>query len=165
MKRSKKPSRQAHAPKDKYLDKIMRQAGAYVHSVELFYQELWRDRLAQIGFRVISVERIERHPVWDIHLCGNLTVQAYFLVSKPMPKRNAKAKDPFLAQVKSEVQEIARDLGQPIKSENLAITRNGRYVRVIFLWAMGKPGLLLKRPRRAEAFPFLIKPWLRKNRN
>ena len=152
-------------PKDKLLEKILRQCGAYYHSGDFFYHELWRERLRQIGFRVISVERGPHHPVWHIKLFGTLAAQAYLLVAKPMSKRNARARDPLLAQLKSEVQQLAKDMGQPIKSDCVSVGRTGPYFRVGFLWPLGKDGLLLNKEKQTEAFSFLIRPWLRKNRN
>ncbi len=42
--------------KDGLLQKILHRCGAYYHSADLFYQELWKQRLAQIGMWVLSVE-------------------------------------------------------------------------------------------------------------
>jgi hypothetical protein len=67
----------------------MGRRGGYYHSAESFDHDLCRDRLREIGFRVIFVERLPHHPVWEICLRGNLTAQTYLLVTKPMSKANA----------------------------------------------------------------------------
>ena len=151
--------------KDVFLQKILRRCGAYYHSGELFYQELWKERLSQIGFRVISVEKLPYHHVWDIRLCGSLTAQTYLLVSKPVFKRYAGSKELLLKQLRLEIQQIAKDMGPPIKTDCVGVSRTGAYFRASFIWPVGKPGLLLKKEKKAEAFSFLIRPWLRKNRN
>jgi len=47
----------------------MRQAGTYYHSADFFYHELWRERLRQIGFRVVFIERTpERNHLLNILL-------------------------------------------------------------------------------------------------
>ena len=151
--------------KEIFLQRILRRCGAYYHSGDLFYQELWKQRLHQIGFRVISVERLPYHHVWDIRLYCTLTAQTYLLVSKPVPKQYASAKEVLLKQLQSEIQQIAQDLGPPIKSDCISVARTGAYFRVSFLWPVGRPGRLLKKEKRAEAFSFLIRPWVRRNRN
>src|SRR5262245_14492518 len=103
-------------PRDKLVEKVMRQAGTYFHPADFFYHELWRDRLREIGFPVISIERLPHHPVWRIRLRGTLAAQTFLLITKPMPKRNAWATDPLLAQLKSEIQRLAKEMGKAIKS-------------------------------------------------
>jgi hypothetical protein len=44
--------------KDRFLEKILRRGGAYFHSADLFYHELWRQQLIHPGFRVVWVERL-----------------------------------------------------------------------------------------------------------
>ncbi len=152
-------------PRDKLLEQIMRRCGAYYHSGRFHFHELWRDRLREIGFYVISIERLPHHPVWEIRLRGSLAVQTYLLVTKPVPKAHASAPDLLVPQLKSEIRQIAKDLGKPIKSDCVGVTRSGAYFRLSFLWPLGKPGLLLKQEKRTEPFSFLIRPWLRRSRN
>ncbi len=57
---------------DTLLNEILRRGGAYHHYGALFYRELWQQRLASIGFRVRTVERLPCHPVWDLRLRGGL---------------------------------------------------------------------------------------------
>ena len=151
--------------KDTFLRNILRRCGTYYRPAELFYQELWKERLHQIGFRVISVEKLPYHHIWETRLCCTLTAQTYLLVSKPLPKRYASAKELLPKQLQSEIQQIAKDLGPPIKSDCINVARSGAYFRVSFIWPTGRPGRLLKIEKRAEAFSFLIRPWLRRNRN
>jgi hypothetical protein len=151
--------------KDTFLQKILRRCGAYYHSADLFYQELWKQRLVHIGFRVLSVEKLPYHHLWDIRLCGSLTAQTYLLVSKPVLKRYAGTKELLLHQLRSEIQQIAKDMGPPIKTDCVGVSRSGAYFRASFIWPVGRPGLLFKKEKKAEAFSFLIRPWLRKNRN
>jgi hypothetical protein len=151
--------------RETFLIRILRRCGAYYHSGDLFYQELWKQRLGQIGFRVLSVEKLPLHHVWDIRVCGSLTAQTYLLLSKPVPSKHSWVKDPLPKQLQSEIHEIARDLGLPIRRDCILVVRTGAYFGASFIWPLGKPGRLLKKAKRAEAFSFLIRPWLRKNRN
>ena len=151
--------------RDALLEKILRRCGSYYQSGALFYQRLWAQRLGQIGFRVISVEKQVHHHLWEIRLCGNLTAQSYLLLSKPVAKCHFSVQDLLLKQLQSEVRQIAKDLGAIIGRDCIHVHRNGRYFRVSFLWPLGKPGLWLKKEKKAEAFSFLIRPWLGRNRN
>jgi hypothetical protein len=150
---------------DRLLNKILRRCGAYYHPPDLFYHELWKQRLVNIGFRVLSVEKLPYHHVWDMRVCGGLETQTYLLVSKPVPGKLAWSKDLLPKQFESEIHQIAKDLGLAIKRDCIGVVRNGNYFRVSFIWPVGKPGLLLKKDKKAEAFSFLIRPWLKKNRN
>jgi hypothetical protein len=151
--------------KDRLLERIMRKCGTYYHSADFFYHELWRDRLRQIGFRVIYIERIPQLPCWRIRLCGSLAVQAYLLVTKPMTKARAASRDPLLAQLKAEVREIAADLGRPMKNDEIELGREGAYFTLAFIWPPGKPGMWLPKPKRISPFSLLIRPWLRRAKN
>jgi hypothetical protein len=150
---------------DRMLLRVLRLCGIYYHSGDFFYQELWRDRLRSIGFRIVYVEKCFIHHVWDIRLCCTLTAQAYLLVSKPVAQRSWSEKDVLVKQLLSEIKLIAKDLGAPIKSDCLSVGRNGAYFRACFIWPLGKPGRLLKKDKKPDAFGFLIRPWLKKNRN
>ena len=147
------------------LKKVLRRCGAYYHSADLFYQELWKQRLVNIGMRVLSVERLPYHPVWYLRLCGSLRPQTYLLVSKPVPAKLVWAEDLLSKQLESEIHDMARDMGPPIRRDCLSVLRTGNYFRVSFIWPLGQPGLWLKPEKKPEAFSFLIRPWLRKNRN
>src|SRR5262249_12546854 len=140
--------------------KTLSSCGAYYHSAGLFYQELWKQRMLQIGFRVLLVEKLELHHLWRIRLCGGLAVQTYLLVSRPVPKRYLGTKDVLLKQLRSEIQQMASEMGPPIKTDSVSVTRTGAYFDVSFIWPVGRPGLLLKKQKRPEAFSLLIRPWL-----
>ncbi len=152
-------------PRDKLLERIMCRCGAYYHSADMFYQELWRDRLSEIGFYVISVERMPHHPVWEIRLRGSLAAQTYLLVTRPVPKAHALADDLLVPQLKDEIRQIAQRLGKPIKPDCVGVSRTGAFFRVSFLWPLGRPGVLVRQEKRAEPFSFLVRPWLRRCRN
>jgi hypothetical protein len=147
------------------LEKILRRCGAYYHSADLFYQELWHQALSRIGFRVISVEKLPYHELWDIRCYGTLAAQSYLLVTIPVSKPHFCAKDIVLKQLHAEIQRIAKDLGSVIRRDCIHVGRKGAYFRITFIWPLGKPGRWVKPEKKAEAFSFLIRPWLRRNRN
>jgi hypothetical protein len=151
--------------KDTFLNKILLRCGAHYQSGDLFYQRLWRERLRSIGFRVLLVQKLFIHEVWEIRVCGNLAAQTYLLVSKPIPKKHAWSNEVLVKQLQAELHQIAIDLGLPIRRDCLTVIRTGAYFQASFIWPKGKPGLLLKKEKKPEAFSFLIKPWLRRNRN
>lgn len=152
--------------RDALLRKILRKCGAYYHPADLFYQELWKQRLRSLGFRVLLVQKLEIHHVWEVRLCGSLTAQTYLLISKPVPKKDLWTTDLTRKQLESEIHQIANDLGLPIKRDCITVIREGKaYFKAAFIWPKGRPGMLLKREKKPEAFSFFIQPWLRRNRN
>ena len=162
-----KPARRARGEihPDQLLPKILLRCGQYYQSGELFYQRLWRERLRHLGFWVITIEKLACHHLWDIRLRGTLVAQAYLLLSKPASSASFHAKDLMAAQLKAEMRLMAKELGPPIKRDEITVERTGTYVRVVFLWPKGEPGLLMRKEKKADAFPFLIRPWLRCLRN
>ena len=154
-----------HGKTDRQLKGIMLRCGRYYQSGELFFQRLWRERFRQLGFRVTRVEKHECHHLWEVRLCGTLTAQSYLLLSKPVPSKWLNAADLLERQLNAEVRRVAQELGPPIKGAEIMVTRTGACFRVIFLWSEGEPGLLLRKEKKADAFRFLIRPWLRRIRN
>jgi len=153
-------------PRDPLLNKILRRCGAYYHGSELFCQEMFKLRLISIGFRILRIEKLPLHNVWDIRVCCSLAAQTYLLVSKPVSKRHFGTTEVLLKQFRTEIQELAREMGPRIKADFITVARTGKaYLQASFIWPMGTPGLLLKEERKPEAFSFEIKPWLRRNRN
>jgi hypothetical protein len=151
--------------RDHQLERILRRCGAYYHSAEFFYHELWKQRLLNIGFRVLRIEKLPYHNVWDVKVCGNLAAQTYLLITKPVPAKLAWANDPLPKLFQAEIGRIAKELGCPIKRDCISVARTGVYFRAGFIWPLGKPGSLLKQEKKIDALSFLIRPWLRKNRN
>lgn len=149
----------------KSLQTILHRCGAYYLSGDWFYHQLWYQRLSQIGFRVISVQKLPYHELWEIRLYGTLTSQSYLLLAKPVAKSHLSTGDLLLKQFQMEIQQIAKDLGTPIRRDSIQVDRKGAYFRAIFIWPVGKSGRLGKPEKKAEAFSFLIRPWLRSNRN
>src|SRR5579859_4265022 len=123
-------------PKDALLTRILKRSGYYYHSAELLYQEFWKQRLVNIGFRVLVVEKAPYHEVWRIRVCGNLTTQTYLLLMRPVPPKHAGAKDLLERQLRSEVQQMAKEMGPPIKRDCLQVVRTGAHLLVTFIWPM-----------------------------
>lgn len=154
-----------HPVRDAFLERILRGCGAYYQSGDLFYQRLWHQLLGHIGLRVISVEKLQYHDLWDIRCYGTLATQSYLLLTIPVSKPNLCAKDIVLKQLRAEIHRIAKDLGAKIRRDCIHVSRKGAYFRITFIWPLGKPGRWVKPEKKAEAFSFLIRRWLRRNRN
>lgn len=154
MKRPVIPAVYCKPVKDRLLQTILRRCGAYYQSGALFYQELWHQRLTQMGFRVTSVEKLPYHHLWDIRCYGTLSAQSHLLLSLPVSKQHFCAQDIVLKQLHAEIQRIAGDLGTPIRREFVHVNRAGAYFRITFIWPLGKPGWRAKREKKAEAFSF-----------
>jgi len=63
------------------LKTILLKSGRYYRSAALFYHELWREHLRQMGFVVISVEKLDAHDLWVIRLRITSSAQLNLLFS------------------------------------------------------------------------------------
>ena len=146
------------------LKRVLLKCGRYYRSAALFYHELWREHLRQIGFVVIKIERLEQHDLWIIRVRLTSSSQLHLLLSS-RPARKKAGADPVEHQLKALVRAFANGLGTPIKTDYVTVTRTGHYCTIAFIWPPGEPGCLLRKERKPSAFSFLIRPWLRSNRN
>jgi len=91
------------------LKQLLRKCGRYYQAGDLIYHRLWREKFRQLGFRVIAVEKLDCHHVWDIRLRGSLSAQSYLLLSKPVPNRAlAGEKNLQEEQLKAEIKQFAK---------------------------------------------------------
>jgi hypothetical protein len=141
MKSLRLPSVCLQPVKDSSLQRILRRCGAYYHCPNLFYQELWKQRLVQIGFRVLSIEKLPYHDVWDVRVCMKLSSQTFLLLSKAVAIQHALSTELLIKQLRSEIRQIGKDLGAAIKKDCITVVRSGAYFRASFIWLRGTPGV------------------------
>lgn len=147
------------------LKRVLLESGRYYRSATLFYHELWREHLRQIGFVVIKVEKLEQHDLWVIRVRITASSQLYLLVSSGPPS-NFKGQTALIEhQLKRVIRAFANALGPPVRSDYLTVDRIGHYCTIAFIWPLGKPGRLLRKEKKPSAFSFLIRGWLKRNRN
>jgi hypothetical protein len=147
------------------LKQVLLKSGRYYQSGALFYHKLWREHLRQLGFVVISVEKLDAHDLWVIRLRITSSAQLHLLLSSP-PAGKSKAHDDRLEhELRVAVRRVANTMGQPIRSDYLAAQRTGAYCTLAFIWKPGRPGRLLRTEKKPSAFSFLIRPWLKRNAN
>jgi len=161
MKRTLVASACANLRQDKLVKQILLRCGRYYQGGKLFYHRLWKQWLNGLGFRVICVERLDCHDLWDLRLRLAPSKPA---VGRPATTRWVELKDP-MEKLKLQIRQIARELGPPIQADGITVVRSGAYYRAIFIWPAGEPGLLLRTEKKPEAFSFLIRRCLRRNRN
>jgi hypothetical protein len=61
---------------------LLRRYCRYVEPGEFFYHRRLHERLTGLGLRVISIQRFEEHPVWQIRARAPLDAQAKRLLGK-----------------------------------------------------------------------------------
>src|SRR5262245_47519912 len=104
------------------IKKFLARYGRYRTTGALFYHRQLRQRLAEIGFRVITIERMATHPVWQIRLKGNLTTQANLLIGQPVSDRfGPQSKYWMERQLKRQIQRILYTLGDPVRSNEIVV--------------------------------------------
>jgi hypothetical protein len=142
--------------------------GRYRAPTGTFYHRQLRDRLTEIGFKVLSVERVDSHPLWRIRLKGSLKVQAHLLISQPAGLFDLSKTDGLLErQLTKYIQRILKQLGQPARRDEIVVVRSGTYVNVAFVWPLGTPGIVGRSPKEIHAFQvsLILRRWLRRQRN
>ena len=152
-------------PRNDQLARILLKCGRYYRSAALFYQELWHERVQQIGFHVISVEKLDAHEMWVIRIRITASAQLHLLAARPPATKLMTAEDPFVHQLTAEVRALAGAMGPPIRADYLTVTRTGAYCALAFIWPRGRPGRLLRKEKITDAFSFFIKAWLKAHRN
>ena len=129
---------------------------------------LFRSRLTEIGFKVLSVERLNSHPLWRIRLKGSLQVQAHLLISQSAALFDLSKSHGLLErQLAKYIQRILKQLGQPIRKDEIVVVRSKAYVHVAFVWPLGTPGVVGRLPKDIHPFQvsLILRHWLREQRN
>ena len=147
------------------LKQVLLKSGRYYRSGALFYHELWREHLRQIGFVVISVEKLDAHDLWTIRLRITSSAQLHLLLSTKPAGQFKDQNDRLVHELRAAVRRLANLMGPPIRSDYLSVQRAGTYCTVAFIWKPGSPGRLSRKEKKPSAFSFLIKPWLKRNTN
>src|SRR2546425_5739672 len=125
------------------IKKFLARYGRYRTTGDLFHHRQLGQRLAEIGFRVMTIERLATHPVWQIRLKGNLTAQANLLLGQASSDRfDPQSRYWMERQLKRRIQKILNTLGNPIRSDEIVVVRSGAYFQVAFVWPKGTPGVL-----------------------
>jgi hypothetical protein len=133
-----------------------------------FYHRQLRDRLTEIGFQVLSVERVDSHPLWRIRLKASLKVQAHLLISQPAGLFDLSKSHGLLErQLTKYIHRILNQLGQPVRKDEIVVVRSGAYVHVAFVWPLGTPGVVGRAPKEHHPFQvsLVLRRWLREQRN
>jgi hypothetical protein len=152
------------------LKQFLAKYGRFVEAGRFFYQYRLHERLTALGFRVISIERLDTHPVWNIRLRGNLEAQANLLLGKCYKgKRPASwgSREVIEQRLKGEMQSILKSLGQAVKADEINVVRYGGYFQVVFVWPLGQPGKWFPPPKRTHPIQVsgVVQRWIKTQRN
>jgi hypothetical protein len=144
---------------------------AYIEPGQFFYHHRLEDRLAGLGLRVISIQRHEAHPVWEVRAKASIEAQAKLLLGKSYkghrPACWASGKL-IEARVKEELRSILKQLSpQGVKADEINVVRHGGYFQLVFVWPLGKPGIWRPRPKQPHPLQvsLVVRRWLKRQRN
>ncbi len=136
------------------LAKLLANYSQYYLSGRFFYHWQLALRLREIGFKVLSIEKLSTHPVWRIRLkqvhCRYTFLWVYRLLE---PK------------LKAEIQRILKDLRRGVKAQEIAIVNNGMYFAIAFVWPVGRGGFWQPEPKPPHAIPPVLHRWLKQQGN
>jgi hypothetical protein len=143
----------------------------YVEPGHFFYHRRLEERLAGLGLRLISIERFDEHPVWQVRTRAPLEAQAKLILGKSYSgKRSASwgSKEVIEERLKAELRSILKQLSPPdVKAEEIQFVRHGGYFQMVFVWPLGKPGVWRPRPKQPHPLQVSleVRRWLRRQRN
>lgn len=118
------------------LKQFLAKYGKFREAEQFFYHYRLNERLTGLGLRVISIERLDTHPVWNIRLRGNLEAQTNLLLGKSYKgKRPASwgSGEVIEQRLKAQMQSILKSLGQAVKADDLNVVRYGGYFQIVRL--------------------------------
>ena len=138
------------------LAKFLASHGQYYLAGRFFYHRQLALRLREIGFKVLSIEKLSTHPVWRIRLkqvhCRYTFLWVYRLLE---PK------------LKAEIRRILKELRRGVKAQEIAIVNNGIYFVIAFVWPVGRSGFWQPEsiPSTLFADSLELRCWLKQQRN
>ena len=152
------------------LKQFLAKFGRFREPGQFFYHHRLTERLASLGFRVISIERLEEHPVWNIRFKGSLEAQTNLLLGESYKgKRPASSGSGQVIEqrLKAEMHAILKSLGRAVKADELTVLREGAYFGAAFVWPMGQPGKWFPQPKRPHPLQVsgVVQRWIKQQRN
>jgi len=132
----------------------------------------FEERLAALGFRVISIQRLDTHPVWNIRFRGSLDAQSKLLLGKSYSGNRPASWgscEVIEQRLKAQLAAILKSLGQAVKSDELTVVREGGYFGAAFVWPLGQPGKWYAQPKRPHPLQVqvsrIVQRWIKQHRN
>jgi hypothetical protein len=149
---------------------FMAKYGRHVEPGRLFFHLRLRERLEALGFRVISIQRLDAHPVWELRVKGSLDAQTKLLLGKSHSgKRPASwgSLEVIEQRLKAEMHTILKSLGRAVNADELNVVRYGGYFQVVFVRPMGQPGKWYAQPQRPHPLQVsgVVQRWIKAQRN
>lgn len=143
-------------PDQTSLTRFLVQYGRYYVPGRTFYHRQLGLRLHGLGFRVLSIQRLATHPVWQVRI-----KQTHFRWDFLSTFRLLKPK------LKAQVRRALKDLDRGIKAPEIVVVCNGVYIQVAFVWPLGKPATWRPSPSRPGSFAAsqVFRDCLREQRN
>ena len=152
------------------LKQFLARYGRHVEPGKLFYHLRLQERLAALGFRVISIERLSEHPVWNVRFKGDLHAQTTLLLGRGYKgKRPASwgSGEVIEQRLKAELASILKSLGRAVKADEMTVVREGAYFGAAFVWPLGEPGIWCPPPNRPHPLQVsgVVQRWIKQQRN
>jgi hypothetical protein len=152
------------------LKQFLAKYGYFIEPKQFFYHHRLHDRLTALGFRIISIERLGTHPVWNIRFRGNLEAQTNLLLGKSYKRKRPASwgsGEVIEQRLKAEMHAILKSLGQAVKADELNVVRYGGYFQCVFVWPRGQPGKWYPQPKQIHPLQVsgVVRRWMKSQRN
>ena len=149
----------ARTGRDRQLERFLGRQGRYY----LPRREYWHHVLAEfflgMGFVVVSVERLDTHPLWQARV--NLTADAQYFLLLGLACSHPFVLDLLGRQLRVAISRFLRQQGQRVLAQDVVVVRCGQRVQVVFPWRRGYAGIW--KPQRADPWrvSLVLRRWLR----
>jgi hypothetical protein len=144
------------------ISRFLQKHGAIFTPGNQFFHWAIADFLSGLGFIVLSVEKFDTHPVWEIRLRMTPNAQLHVLVELPAKgSRQKQMDDPMAEQLRQLMSRFLREFGPPVPGREIAVVRNSSsYLGICFVWPRGGSELWQPVPRK-KADPWqAVRRWL-----
>jgi hypothetical protein len=150
---------------DPRLAAFLQKQGRYYVPAGEFWHRLIGEFMTGLGCQVLSVERLDSHPVWRVRVKWTVETLAHLLVG--VPCSHPSAKNLLERQMRVAVSRFLGGYGEKVSIQDVNVTRSGPYLHAAFRWHRGSPGLWT--PTRARRDPWrvslVLRRWLQAQAN
>jgi len=132
--------------------------GRYYLPKREYCHHLLVDFFVAMGFRVLSVERFDWHPIWRVR--AKLTDEAQMFLLLNVPDSHPLAPHLLNRHLRVAIGRFLRKQGERVLAKDVVVVRAGVRVQAAFEWRRGYPGIW--KPRVGSVDPWRVSLVLRR---
>ncbi len=145
-------------PPDGGLIRWLRHFGRYYAPSREHCHRLLAGFFVGMGFDLLSVERLESHPVWVVRARFTEDAQLFLLLS--VADAHVRAPDILGRHLRMAIRRFLLHHGERVLAKDVVVVRRGIRVDTLFEWYRGSPGVW--KPERSKVDPWRVSLVLRR---